>query len=94
MPDQLTTTDYKNILRFYKKPIPTNNTLIKQQANKLIASKLCRCINRLDGEEGPRSIGICTKTIINSKGFTRKAQFTCKNPRQIRLIKTRRYRYR
>ena len=88
---KLTTSDYKNILRFYNKLIPTNYRVIKQQAEQLIATKLCRCIKRLE-DEGPRAIGICTNTIINSKGFTRKARFTCKNPKKIRLVKTRRLR--
>jgi len=86
---QLTKNDYKKILEFYNKTIPKSNRLLKQQAEKIIATKLCRCIKKIDKidkkNEG-RSIGICTKTIINNKGFTR-GKFTCKNKQTINLKK-------
>ena len=41
---QLTINDYKHILEFYNKPIPKSKRLLKSQAEKIIANKLCRCI--------------------------------------------------
>lgn len=82
----LTTQDYIKILDFYKKPIPTSRRLIKEHAEKILASKLCRCIKRIDDKYEAKSIGICTKTIINAKGFTR-GPFTCKRRQTIHLKK-------
>ncbi len=82
----LTTHDYIKILEFYKKPIPASRRQIQTHAEKLLASKLCRCIKRIDSKYEAKSIGICTKTVVNAKGFTRGA-FTCKNRQTIRLKK-------
>lgn len=83
---ELTFNDYKHILEFYKKNIPKSKRLLKLQAEKLLASKLCRCIKKVDKQNEARAIGICTKTIINNKGFTR-GKFTCKKRQQIYLKK-------
>jgi len=83
---ELTFNDYKHILEFYKKNIPKSKRLLKLQAEKLLASKLCRCIKKVDKQNEARAIGICTKTIINNKGFTR-GKFTCKKRQQINLKK-------
>jgi hypothetical protein len=81
---ELTNADYKKILEFYNKPIPKSKRLLKIQAEKLLVSKLCRCIKRVDKQNEARAIGICTKTIINSKGLIR-GKFTCKKRQQINL---------
>ena len=84
---ELTNDDYKKILEFYSKPIPRSKRYIKMQAEKLLANKLCRCIKKIDKKNEAKSIGICTKTIINNKGFTR-GKFTCKKREKIVLYKT------
>jgi hypothetical protein len=81
---ELTINDYKRILEFYKKPIPKSKRILKLQAEKMLANKLCRCIKKIDKINEARAIGICTKTIINSKGYTR-GKFTCKNSRRKRI---------
>ena len=83
---QLTINDYKHILEFYNKPIPKSQILIKKQAEQILATKLCRCIKKVDVKNEARSIGICTKTIINNKGYTR-GKFSCKNKPLIILSK-------
>jgi hypothetical protein len=83
---ELTNNDYKKILDFYNKPIPKSKRLLKTQAETLLASKLCRCIKKVDKENEARAIGICTKTIINNKGLIR-GKFTCKKKQQITLKK-------
>ena len=83
---ELTTNDYKHILEFYKKPLPKSKRILKLQAEKLLASKLCRCIKKVDKINEQRAIGICTKTIINNKGFSR-GKFTCKKKSTIQLSK-------
>ena len=83
---ELTIIDYKKILEFYNKPIPKSKRLLKIQAEKLLVSKLCRCIKKVDKKNETRAIGICTKTIINSKGLIR-GKFTCKKRQEINLKK-------
>jgi len=83
---ELTNNHYKRILEFYKKNIPKSKRLLKIQAEKILTSKLCRCIKKVDKENEARAIGICTKTIINNKGFTR-GKFTCKKRQTINLKK-------
>ena len=61
--------------------------ILKQHAEKIIAEKLCKCIKKLDTENESRSIGICTKTIFNNKGFTR-GKFKCKAKKYVTFRKT------
>ena len=83
---ELTNNDYKRILEFYNKPIPKSKHLRRLQAEKILATKLCKCIKKVEKENEARAIGICTKTIINTKGFTR-GKFTCKKKQTINLKK-------
>ncbi len=83
---ELTTNDYKHILEFYKKPLPKSKRILKSQAEKIIASKLCRCIKKVDKMDESRAIGICTKSVINNKGYVR-GKFTCKTKQIINLFK-------
>jgi hypothetical protein len=83
---ELTNNDYKRILEFYNKPIPKSKRLLRLEAEKILATKLCKCIKKVDKENEARAIGICTKTIINIKGFTC-GKFTCKKKETINLKK-------
>jgi hypothetical protein len=84
---QISNDDYKKILEFYDKPIPKSKRLLKIEAEKIMASKLCRCIKKIEPENEARSIGICTKTIFNNKGFTR-GKFKCKGKKYVTFRKT------
>jgi hypothetical protein len=89
---ELTTNDYKKILEYYDKPVPKSARLIKAAADKILAKKLCRCIKKVEknvksASEG-RAIGICTKTIFNSKGITR-GKFKCKGKQSVKTRKIR-----
>ncbi len=83
---EISDNDYKKILEFYDKPIPKSKKLLKIEAEKIMASKLCRCIKKIGTENEARSIGICTKTIFNRKGFTR-GKFKCKGKKYITFRK-------
>jgi len=83
---ELTNGDYIKILEYYKKPIPKSKRLLKIEAEKILAGKLCRCIKKLDPTNEAKSIGICSKTIFNSKGL-RRGQFNCKGKSTIRIKK-------
>jgi hypothetical protein len=83
---ELNNNDYKRILEFYNKPLPKSKQLLKKQAEKILANKLCKCIKKVDKKNEARSIGICTKTVINNKGFTR-GKFTCKKKESMSIFK-------
>ena len=82
----LTNNDYRKIINYYKKPIPKTNSQIKIHAEKILTNKLCKCIKKVGLKNESRSIGICTKTIINSKDLTR-GKFKCKSKSYISLKK-------
>jgi hypothetical protein len=84
---ELTNNDYKQILEYYNKPIPKSTRLLKNNAQQILAEKLCRCIKKIEPENEARSIGICSKTIFNRKGYTR-GKFKCKGKRIVTLKKT------
>ncbi len=84
---QITDSDYKKILEFYEKPIPRSKRLLKLEAEKILATKLCKCIKKVDVTNESRSIGICTKSVINTKGFTR-GKFKCKGKKYVTFRKT------
>ena len=82
----LNNSDYIQILEFYNKIIPKSSRLLKLEAEKIMNDKLCRCIKKLDPVNEAKSIGICTKTILNSKGYTR-GKFKCKGKKYITISK-------
>ena len=84
---QISNDDYKKILEFYDKPIPKSKRLLKIEAETIMATKLCRCIKKIDTKFEEKAIGICTKTIFNNKGFTR-GKFKCKGKKYITFRKT------
>ena len=83
---QLNNNDYKLILEYYKKEIPKSKRMLKINAQKILAEKLCKCIKKIDSKNESKSIGICTKNVINRKGFTR-GKFNCKGKRSITIKK-------
>ena len=84
MSNELTNKDFIHILNFYKMKIPKSKRLLRKQAENIMAEKLCRCIKKVDVHNEAKSIGVCTKTIINNKGYTR-GKFTCKKNRTIKF---------
>ena len=86
MVKKITNNEYIKILEFYKISIPKTKKLIQKEAENIMSEKLCKCIKQIDVGE-PRSIGICTKSIFNKKGFTR-GKFRCKNKRFVTFRKT------
>jgi hypothetical protein len=84
---ELTKNDYTKILKYYNQKIPTSKYLLKIEAEKILATKLCGCIKKVDVKNEARSVGICTKNVINRKGYSR-GKFTCKKRPTIKLTKT------
>jgi hypothetical protein len=82
----LNDNDYTKILEYYNLDIPKSSRLLKKKAENIISQKLCSCIKKVGVVNEPRSIGVCTKAVINRKGF-RRGKFTCKGKRKITLTK-------
>lgn len=85
--NHLSNDDYKSILSYYKIPINENmsNEVLKTKAENILASKLCKCIKKVDKsrKNESRSIAICRNAVIHKKGFDI-FKFTCK--KRARLI--------
>ena len=79
--------DYIKILEYYNEPIPKSNRIAKLNSEKILSTKLCRCIKKVDKKNENRAIGICTKTIFNRKGYTR-GKFKCKGKSCVIFNKT------
>lgn len=84
MPNELTNKDYISILTYYNMAIPKSKRLLKKKAEQIMAEKLCKCIKKIDPVNEGKSIGICTKTIFNRKGYTR-GQFQCKKKQSVKF---------
>ena len=87
MPNAITKSDYSKILSYYEIDIPKKASDAKKSAEKILAKKLCSCIKKVGPKNEPRSIGICTKTVLNRKGLSR-GKFNCTNGKSIELKKT------
>lgn len=86
---RLKPSDYTYILRYYNESIPlTRKKTIhrretKKKALRLLKRKLCSCKKKLQQRKikESRSIAICTKSVLNNKGFSPYKKYSCKNTR-------------
>ena len=87
MPNYLTDTDYKSILEYYDRPIPTSRATLKHDAEQLLSEKLCSCIKKVKDKKNTesKSIALCTSTVISRKSIHR-GSFSCKK-NSIQLYK-------
>lgn len=90
MSKSLKNKDFVSILNYYKLSVPTSKKTIRNNAENIMASKLCGCIKKVGPDEG-KSIGICTRNIFNNKGYTR-GKFKCKKQRFVQFKKIRKTR--
>jgi len=84
----LSASDYRKILKFYKLSIPKKVSNLRKKGDKIIAKKFCSCIKKVRAKfkkEGI-AIAICTKSVITRKGIKR-GKFKCKKQRSIKLFK-------
>jgi hypothetical protein len=85
----LSKSDYIKILNYYKLRIPlgSSSKTLKNRAENIISEKMCRCIKKVGTDNEPRAIGICTKTVINRKGY-RRGKFSCSSTFSAKLNKS------
>ena len=84
---KLTKKDYLAILEFYNIVVPEKMKLreIKNRAENILASKLCKCIKKIQNPEEKdegRAISICKKSVLNNKGV-KAFNFTCKKKQKL-----------
>jgi len=77
---KLNKKDYTAILNYYN--IYTKNLsakAMKERSEKILATKLCRCIKKVDPEikNKPRAVAICNNSVLNKKNL-KGPRFTCK----------------
>ena len=85
---KLSKNEYIEILNFYNIKFNTNMPLklLRKSAEKIIATKLCRCIKKVnvnDETNESRAIGICNKSVIKNKNL-RIYKFSCKKKPQLK----------
>ena len=78
---KLTNSDYRKIINYYN--IDTTNKTTKElnnDATKLLSTKLCRCIKKVDKSSNneARAIAICKTNVLHKKGVDA-TKFYCKN---------------
>jgi len=72
---KLTHKDYLTILDYYNIAPPRDNKgnldrkKIKEESEDILASKLCRCIKKVDPVDEKKSIAVCTNSIFTKKGI-------------------------
>ena len=86
MPKNLTNKDYKSILKFYNKKISSSAKINKKKAEKILATKLCRCIKSIKTTNENKATRICTSKIFQIKGL-RRGKFTCKKRQNVQVKK-------
>jgi len=77
--------DYKTILEFYNNKIPTSSKDRREEAEKIISLKLCRCIKKVKKSQHKKegeSIGICKKSVLHKKNIDIYG-FKCKKNRGL-----------
>jgi len=90
MSGKLTNKDYVSILNYYKINVPKSKQMIKKKAESIMTEKLCKCIKKIDVVDEEKSIGICTRTIFNRKGYKR-GVFQCKKKQSVKITKKNKY---
>jgi hypothetical protein len=78
---KLNKKDYIDILNYYN--ISSNKLstkMLKERSEKILATKLCRCIKKVDPEvkDKPRAVEICNNSVLNKKNL-KGPRFTCKH---------------
>lgn len=93
----LSKQDYVRLLTTYDKTLFASEVQrktkkqLQRQVERKMATKLCRCIKKLEPRFGASSVGICTRSVVNRRGFTR-GQFQCKPRTRITLKRKQRRR--
>jgi hypothetical protein len=84
----MTKTDYEKILSYYKLPFDNLNAReLKQRAEDILATKLCKCIKAVEKKVGTQNaIALCTNSVFGKKGL-KYFDMSCKGrSRKVRRV--------
>jgi hypothetical protein len=93
-PLQLTPLDYKKVLIYYNQSVPKSNRQTKKKAEKLLANKLCKCIQKVKKSFRARnktmknkellssSVGVCRDSVLHRKNID-VHQFKCDKTQKL-----------
>jgi hypothetical protein len=79
---QLTHSDYKKILEYYKIGFSQGASLsmLKKKAEDALIKKICNCTKKLKSKfRKTKAIGVCAESVLKKKNLMYH-RFTCKNP--------------
>jgi hypothetical protein len=83
---RLSLNDYKSILKYYNIDIiGMKNSIIKKNAEDILAEKLCRCIKAVDktkSKNETKAIAVCKNSVLTKKNL-KISKFTCKTKKQF-----------
>uniref|UniRef100_A0A6C0HGA9 Uncharacterized protein n=1 Tax=viral metagenome TaxID=1070528 RepID=A0A6C0HGA9_9ZZZZ len=88
---KLTKKDYTSILKYYKINYENLTSLqIKNNAESILATKLCKCIKKVTPliTNESNAIAICTNSVLQKK-YLKAFRFTCKKKAQFIAKKSR-----
>lgn len=66
----LSQKDFKTILEYYGKKIPSSAKQIREEAENILSQKLCRCIKKVKKTQRiteSQSTGICKTSVLHKK---------------------------
>jgi len=66
----LSQKDFKTILEYYNKNIPSSAKQIREEAEKILSQKLCRCIKKIKKSQKlseAQTTGICKTSVLHKK---------------------------
>jgi viroplasmin and RNaseH domain-containing protein len=92
---KITKNDYMKILKYYNIDMDKKASFkrVQDAAENILATKLCRCIKKINPTEKNESknIALCTNSVLKKKGL-KQSRFTCKKKSSFtkHLNKTRR----
>ena len=81
--ETMSDTDYKAVLRFYDiKETSLSPSQRKTKAEELLATKLCRCIKKVEARVSDRSqsFAVCSDSVLSKKGLTMSRVSCSKTP--------------
>jgi len=91
---EISALDYKSVLNYYNISIPKKHIDLKEKAENILATKLCKCIKKVK-KSNPKiseqeAIGICRKSVLHKKKLD-VFKFKCKQKYKLEKGKQKSY---
>lgn len=89
--ESITAEEYNAVLRYYDiDATGLNSKERRRRAEDMLATKLCRCIKKVEDkvEEKSKAIAACTNAVISKKGL-KISGFKCDKKKQVKGLRIR-----